>query len=200
MSHEFLFRAKAKERLEVTNGLSEQNFEERTKSFILRAQQRHEILERKRKRSEEKLNDGLVLDKEFRIKRQVEREESAFSETSTESSNPLETLIMKMRSQSGKAANDLRERWGDTWNRTVQVLKDGVAQVQESAKVVGGDLEKRWDTLKESASTLLNDRTNLPEFVTVKQLESEDSKKEGDKPSPKGGLVDRIRGLFSSKR
>lgn len=199
MCHEFLLQTRAKERLEDNNGLLEQNFEERTKSFILRAQQRFEILEKKRKINEGKFMEALVLDKEFRIKRQAEREESAFSDNreTTESSNPLKSLIEKLKNQSGKVAKDLRERWGDTWNRTVEVVKDGVSHVQESAKEVGEDFGKRWDLLKDSTSTFMSNKTNIEEFVT-RQREGDSSKK-GDEVEPsKGGLVNRIRGLFSS--
>ena len=150
--------------MEDANGLSEQNFEERTKSFILRAQQRFEILERKRKRSEGKVKEDLVMDKEFRIKRQADGEDSDFSRTTspTESSNPLDSLLKRVRDQSGKIAKDLKERW----NRTVEVLKDGVSQVEESAKEVGQELGKRWDSFKDSASAL---RNRTQEFVTTKQ-------------------------------
>ena len=139
------------------------------------------------------------MNEELRIKRQVEREESAFSDNTetTESSNPLDSLFKKLKNQSGKVAKDLRERWGDTWNRTVQVVKEGVSQVQESAKEVGEDLGKRWDSLKDSTSTFISNRTNIEEFVTTQREGDRSSKKgEGEKPS-KGGLVDRIRGLFS---
>lgn len=184
-----------KDRLEEANDLSEQNFEERTKSFILRAQQRFELLEKKRKRSEGKVSDDLVWI--GRIKRQVEsREESPTSETSTESSNPLESLFNKVKSQSGKIATDLRETWSETWNKTVEVVSKGVSQIQESAKGVGENLEKRWDTLKDSASKL---RSNSTDSIEEFSVETQGDSKKEEKPI-KGGLIERIRGLFSSDR
>lgn len=183
--------------MEDANGLTEQNFEERTKSFILRAQQRFEILERKRKRSEGKVNEDLVMDKEFRIKRQAD---SDFSGTTspTESSNPLDSLLKRVRDQSGEIAKDLKERW----NRTVQVWKDGVSQVQESTKEVGQELGKRWDSFKDSTSALRNRTVHFQEFVTTKQGDSrkEVEREEGETPSKGKRLMDRIRGLLSSSQ
>ena len=184
--------------MEDANGLAEQNFEERTKSFILRAQQRFEILERKRKDSEGKVKEDLVMDKEFRIKRQADGEDSDFSGTTsaTESSNPLDSLLKRVRDQSEKIAKDLKERW----NRTVEVLKDGVSQVQESAKGVGQELGKRWDSFKDSTSALRNRTVHFQEFVTTKQGDRKEvEREEGETPSKGRRLMDRIRALFSSQ-
>lgn len=188
-----------KERMEDANGLAEQNFEERTKSFILRAQQRFEILERKRKRSEGNVKEDLVMEKEFRIKRQADGEDSDLSGATfpTESSNPLDSLLKRVRDQSGRIVKDLKERW----NRTVEVLKDGVSQVEESAKEVGQELGKRWDSFKDSTSALRNRTVHFEEFVTAKQGDSKKEVEREEEESPSKGkrLMDRIRGLFSSQ-
>lgn len=75
--------------------------------------------------------------------------------------------------------------------------EEGVSQVQESAKDVSEDIGKRWNSLKDSASTLRSNSTTSIEEFTTENLQG-DSKKE-EKPS-KGGLIDRIRGLIPSGR
>ena len=97
-------------------------------------------------------------------------------------------MLEKVKNQSGEIAKNVRESWGDAWSKTVQVLKKGASQVQDSVTEVVDNLGKRWDSM--------TDFTNFQEISTAQHDDSD--KKEETKS--KGGLVFRIRELFSSGR